>query len=73
MDNAFTLNDGQHRFWWHQHPIEAAEWAKEQMGTRAYNALYQRAQGHFHLTEEFVEGKIIELKKFIAEHENISH
>lgn len=69
MDNAFTLNNGIHRFWWHIHPIEAAEWAKQQMGEEAYYALYRRAMEPFKCTLAFVQQKIEELTRFIQSHE----
>lgn len=35
MDNIKTLCNGCHIFWWHKHPIEAADWFKEKYPDRA--------------------------------------
>lgn len=41
--NAFCLCAGCHKFWWHKHPIDAAEFAKQKLGEFKYNELLNRA------------------------------
>ena len=44
LQNAFCLCSGCHKFFWHQHPIDAAEWARKKMGEVSYDLLIVRAQ-----------------------------
>ncbi len=41
--NAFCLCAGCHLYWWHKHPIEAAEFAKNILGEYNYQALLIRS------------------------------
>ena len=42
--NSFCLCAGCHLYWWHKHPIEAAEFTKSKLGVFEYNRLNERAQ-----------------------------
>lgn len=44
LNNAFCLCSGCHIFWWHKHPIEAAEFTKKVLGEYEYAQLNVRAQ-----------------------------
>lgn len=41
-DNATPLCTGCHIFWWHKHPLEAADWAKEVFGSDKMDELRER-------------------------------
>lgn len=41
--NAFCLCAGCHIFWWHMHPIEAAEFTRQKLGEEKYLELLRRA------------------------------
>ncbi len=41
--NAFCLCGGCHNFWWHVHPIEAAEFTRQHLGDYQYTQLMSRA------------------------------
>lgn len=43
LKNAFCFCAGCHMFWWHKHPIMAAEFAKEKLGEYEYTSLLHRA------------------------------
>lgn len=43
LKNAFCLDAGCHLYWWHMHPIEAAEFARLKLGDYEYTALLHRA------------------------------
>lgn len=42
LDNSCVLCAGDH-FWWHDHPLEAAEWWQNELGPAKYSALRLRA------------------------------
>ena len=43
LKNAFCLCAGCHKYWWHLHPIDAAEFTKQKLGDYEYAQLNARA------------------------------
>lgn len=43
LKNAFCFCAGCHLYWWHKHPILAAEYARTRLGDYEYAALLHRA------------------------------
>ena len=42
--NALALCYRDHLFWAHSHPLEFADWVREELGAKAYNELRRRAK-----------------------------
>lgn len=43
LHNAFCLCAGCHKYWWHKHPIDASEFARQKLGEYNYTVLNIRA------------------------------
>lgn len=43
QENALCLCSGCHAYWWHKHPIDAAEFAKRYLGEEKYSLLLHRS------------------------------
>lgn len=61
--NAFCLCSGCHLYWWHKHPIEAAEFTKSKLGIEEYDALNYRAETIKQWSIEEMEYLLSEFKK----------
>lgn len=66
LHNAMCLCAGCHKFWWHMHPIDAAEFAKVYLGDYNYMSLNNRANSIKRWT-------ISEMQELYQELERILH
>lgn len=64
--NAFCLCAGCHLYWWHKHPIQAAEFTKMKLGIEEYDALNYRAEVLKQWELDEMEALINEFKKELA-------
>lgn len=49
--NATALSFACHKYWWHAHPIEAAEWMKQKLGTALYEVLREKGAQVYRLAK----------------------